>query len=81
MALLTQKAILSAFSQMLEEMPFDRITVSALVSAAVYSRRSGLISSEIRPLVFCICRYRNSERLAFTTRLTKRIISSLAYLS
>lgn len=35
MALLTQKAILSAFSQMLEEMPFDRITVSALVPAAV----------------------------------------------
>ena len=29
MALLTQKAILSAFSQMLEEMPFDKITVSA----------------------------------------------------
>lgn len=34
MALLTQKAILSAFSQMLEEMPFDRITVSALVRRA-----------------------------------------------
>ena len=35
MALLTQKAILSTFSQMLEEMPFDRITVSAAVPAAV----------------------------------------------
>lgn len=31
MALLTQKAILSTFEEMLEEMPFDKITVSALV--------------------------------------------------
>ncbi len=35
MALLTQKAILSAFSQMLEEMPFDKITGYRAVSAAV----------------------------------------------
>ena len=34
MALLTQKAILTAFSQMLEETPFDKITVSALVRRA-----------------------------------------------
>lgn len=31
MALLTQRAILSTFEEMLEEMPFDKITVSALV--------------------------------------------------
>ena len=31
MALYTQKAILRTFQQMLEEMPFDKITVSALV--------------------------------------------------
>ena len=31
MALLTQKAILSTFEEMLEEMPFDKITVSAFV--------------------------------------------------
>lgn len=31
MAQYTQKAILSTFEQMLEEMPFDKITVSALV--------------------------------------------------
>ena len=31
MAQYTQKAILSTFQQMLEEMPFDKITVSALV--------------------------------------------------
>lgn len=31
MALLTQKAILTTFEEMLEEMPFDKITVSALV--------------------------------------------------
>lgn len=31
MALLTKKAIMSTFEQMLEEMPFDKITVSALV--------------------------------------------------
>ena len=31
MALYTQKAIMRTFQQMLEEMPFDRITVSALV--------------------------------------------------
>ena len=31
MALLTQKAIMTTFEQMLEEMPFDKITVSALV--------------------------------------------------
>ena len=31
MAKYTQKAIMSAFQEMLEEMPFDRITVSALV--------------------------------------------------
>ena len=31
MAKYTQKAIMTAFQQMLEEMPFDRITVSALV--------------------------------------------------
>ena len=83
MALLTQKAILSAFSQMLEEMPFDKITGRRL------RRRPGRrIKLQKRPdffrnqaAYFCICRYRNSERLAFTTRLTKRIISSLAYLS
>lgn len=31
MALLTQRAILSTFEEMLEEMPFDKVTVSALV--------------------------------------------------
>lgn len=31
MALLTQKAIIGTFEEMLEEMPFDKITVSALV--------------------------------------------------
>ena len=31
MALYTQKAILRAFGEMLEEMPFDKITVTALV--------------------------------------------------
>lgn len=31
MALLTQKAILSTFEEMLQEMPFDKITVSVLV--------------------------------------------------
>ena len=31
MALYTQKAIMRTFQQMLEEMPFDKITVSALV--------------------------------------------------
>ena len=39
MALLTQKAILSTFEEMLEEMPFDKITVSALV------RRCGVSSN------------------------------------
>ncbi len=39
MALLTQKAILSTFGEMLEEMPFDKITVSALV------RRCGVSSN------------------------------------
>ncbi len=39
MALLTQKAILATFQQMLEEMPFDKITVSALV------RRCGVSSN------------------------------------
>ena len=34
MALLTQKAILTTFEEMLEEMPFDKITVSALVKRA-----------------------------------------------
>ena len=32
MAHFTQKAILQTFQQMLEEMPFDKITVSAIVS-------------------------------------------------
>lgn len=31
MALLTQKAILSTFEEMLEEMPFDKITVSVTI--------------------------------------------------
>ena len=31
MALYTQKAIMRAFGEMLEEMPFDKITVTALV--------------------------------------------------
>ena len=31
MAQYTQKALLSTFQQMLEEMPFEKITVSALV--------------------------------------------------
>lgn len=31
MALLTQKAILSTFEEMLYEMPFDKISVTALV--------------------------------------------------
>ena len=31
MALYTKKAIMRTFQQMLEEMPFDKITVSALV--------------------------------------------------
>ena len=31
MALYTQKAIMGAFGEMLEEMPFDKITVTALV--------------------------------------------------
>ena len=39
MALLTQKAILMTFEEMLEEMPFDKITVSALV------RRCGVSSN------------------------------------
>lgn len=39
MALLTQKAILSTFEEMLEELPFDKITVSALV------RRCGVSSN------------------------------------
>lgn len=39
MALLTQKAILTTFEEMLEEMPFDKITVSALV------RRCGVSSN------------------------------------
>ena len=39
MALLTQKAILTSFEEMLEEMPFDKITVSALV------RRCGVSSN------------------------------------
>lgn len=34
MALLTQKAIMQAFRDMLREMPFDKITVSALVKRA-----------------------------------------------
>jgi len=39
MALLTKKAILSTFEEMLVEMPFDKITVSALV------KRSGISSN------------------------------------
>lgn len=39
MALLTQKTILLTFEEMLEEMPFDKITVSALV------RRCGVSSN------------------------------------
>lgn len=39
MALLTQKAILTTFEEMLEEMPFDKLTVSALV------RRCGVSSN------------------------------------
>ena len=31
MALLTKRVIMTTFQQMLEEMPFDKITVSALV--------------------------------------------------
>ena len=34
MALSTNRLIMSAFQEMLEEMPFDRITVSALVKCA-----------------------------------------------
>lgn len=40
MALLTQRAIISAFEEMLEEMPFDRITVTALVKRAGVSANS-----------------------------------------
>ena len=36
MALYTQKAIMRAFGEMLEEMPFDKITVTALVKAVRY---------------------------------------------
>ena len=39
MALLTQGAIMNAFTAMLEEMPFDKITVTALV------RRAGISSN------------------------------------
>lgn len=39
MALLTQKAIMATFQEMLEEMPFDKITVSALV------KRGGISSN------------------------------------
>ena len=39
MALLTGKAIMTAFGDMLEEMPFDKITVAALV------RRAGISSN------------------------------------
>ena len=40
MALLTQKAILSTFEEMLEEMPFDKITVTQLVEECQITRRT-----------------------------------------
>ena len=39
MARLTERAIMTAFGDMLEEMPFDKITVAALV------RRAGISSN------------------------------------
>ena len=51
MALYTQKAILRAFGEMLEEMPFDKITVTALVKRCDISSNTFYYHSRMTALV------------------------------
>ncbi len=44
MALYTKKLIMSTFQEMLEELPFDKITVAALVKAGGYQPQYILLS-------------------------------------